>query len=136
MDKIKNTEFSVKTVWHCCELEIWSKSLEVLWTDKPPWVHHAKFDTYHIDGVWVNPNLKGFDEIRHLTDEKHVNHLPCIYTSIIKIILRIIFLMYLATRQCLNYRGQKSKTCNKQFKFLTQPWPWSKVKVIKPRITM
>ena len=36
----------------------------------------------------------------------------------------------------LNYRGQESKTANFKFIFLTHLWPWNKVKVIKPRMTM
>ena len=33
--------------------------------------HHAKFDIYHIYGVWANPNIKVFNNPRHLTNEKH-----------------------------------------------------------------
>ena len=29
----KNITFSAKTVWHCCDLEIQSKSLKVVWMD-------------------------------------------------------------------------------------------------------
>ena len=32
--------------------------------------HQAKFDTYNTYGVWVNPNVKIFNEARHLTDKK------------------------------------------------------------------
>ena len=31
------TKCSVKTVWHCCDIEIWSRSLEVVWTGKSQW---------------------------------------------------------------------------------------------------
>ena len=28
----KDIKVSVKTVWHCCDLEIWSRSMKVVWT--------------------------------------------------------------------------------------------------------
>ena len=34
----KNTTFLVKTIQHCCDLEIWSRSLKVAWIGKPHWV--------------------------------------------------------------------------------------------------
>ena len=55
--------------------------------------------------------------------------------SITIIILCLIFLMYVATIKCLNYRGQESKTRNLKFIFLTDLWPWNKIKVIEPSLT-
>ena len=101
-----------------------------------PCLHHAKFDIHHIYGVLINPIVKIFDKPSHLTNEKCVNFLPWIHSSDIQIILRIIFLMHVATIQHLNYSGQESQTHNLQFIFLTHPWPWSKVKVIKPKMTI
>ena len=37
--------------------------------------HHAKFDIYHICGVWVNPNVKILNKPRHLTNEKQLSPL-------------------------------------------------------------
>ena len=36
----------------------------------------AKCDIYHIYGVWENPNVKVFNEPRHLTNQNHINYLP------------------------------------------------------------
>ena len=33
-----NIKFSVETVWHCCDLEIQSRSLKVVWMGKAQWV--------------------------------------------------------------------------------------------------
>ena len=52
---------------------------------------------------------------RHFTNKKHSNYLPWIHTSTTQIILCIIFSMYVATIQCLNYRGQESKACSLHF---------------------
>ena len=90
------------------------------------------FDIYHIYGVWVNPNVIVFDKPRHLTDQNHSNYLPWIHTTVAQIILRIIYLMYIATIQHLHYRGQESETHSLCFIFLTHLSPWNKVKVIKP----
>ena len=88
--------------------------------------HNAKFDIYHTCGVTVNPSVKVFNKPRHLTNEKHVNYLPWIYTRVTQIILCIIPFMHAATIQHLNYRGQESKTCDLQFIFLTYLWPWNR----------
>ena len=43
---------SVKTVWHCCDSEVWSRSLKVVWTGKAQWVGlHTKIDIYHFYSV-------------------------------------------------------------------------------------
>ena len=62
----------VKTVQHCCDLEIWSRSLKVVWiasignAQRP-----VSFDIYHIYGVWENPNVvKVLDKPRHLINKK------------------------------------------------------------------
>ena len=45
--------------------------------------------------------------------------------------------MYTATIQHLNYSEEESKKKhNLQFMFLTQLWPWNKVKGIKPGMTV
>ena len=57
----KNIKFSVKTVWHCCDLEIPSRSLKVVWKGKAQSVLPAcKFDIYHIYSVRENSNVKVF----------------------------------------------------------------------------
>ena len=90
-----------------------------------------------IYSVLVKSNVKVFDKPRHLINEKYVNYLAWIifHTRVTQFILCIICLMYVATIQRLNYRGQECKTCNLQFIFLTHLWPWKKAKVIKPRKT-
>ena len=35
---LNQIQFSVKTVWPCCDLEIWWMSLKVVWTGKAQWV--------------------------------------------------------------------------------------------------
>ena len=76
-----------------------------------------KFDIYHINNVWVNPYAKVFDKPRHLTKKKMLI-IFLEYTPVTQIILCTIFLMYVATIQCLNHKGQEFKTCNAQFIFL------------------
>ena len=34
--------------------------------------HHAKFEIYHIYGVWENSMVKVFDKPRHLIDQKRI----------------------------------------------------------------
>ena len=53
-----------------------------------------------------------------------------------EITLWIIFLMYVAIIQSLNYRGKESKTCSLQFIFLKHLRPWNRANVIKPTMTM
>ena len=48
---------------------------------------------------------------------KNLNYLPWIHTKVSQIISFTIFLMYVATIQYLNYRGQDKKTCTLQFIF-------------------
>ena len=95
---------------------------------------------YHINGVWENPNVKVFDEPRHLTDQKHVNYFHWTRTRVAQFILCITLLMFKATIQHLNNRRQESKqeskNLNLQFRFLTHLWPWHKVKFIKPTTKM
>ena len=88
--------------------------------------HHAKLDINYIYCVWVNPNVKGLDKPWYLNDEKHVNYLPWIHIRVTQIILCISFIMYVASIQHLNYRGQESKTRNLQLIFLTHLWPYTK----------
>ena len=80
-------------------------------------------DIHYIYGVWKNPNVKVFNKPQHLTDQKHVNYLPWIYTQVAQFILCMTFLMYIATIQHLNYcrqeSKQESKKNNLQFTFLT-----------------
>ena len=81
---------SVKTIQHCWDLEIWSRSLTVLWTGKAQWVvWSCKIHSYHIYGVRENPNVKVFYKSRHLTNQKHVNDLPLIHISHTKCIVNI-----------------------------------------------
>ena len=89
---------------------------------------------YYIYGVCENPNVKDFDEPKHLTDQKHVNDLPWTHTIVEQFTLCMIFLMYAASMYW-NYSGQKSTKHILQFMFLTHLVPWNKVKVIKPRMT-
>ena len=65
--------------------------------------HNAKFDTYtFMVSRWV-PMLK-FSTSPHtwLTNKKHVNYLPWIHTKVTQIILCMIFMMLVATKQHLN----------------------------------
>ena len=52
-----NIKFSVVTVWHCCDIEIWSRSLKVVWTGKLQWVL-TSCKIWHLShlsfGVWQN----------------------------------------------------------------------------------
>ena len=52
----------------------------------------------------------------------------------------MIFLMYQATTEHLNYSKPESKQKSQkhylQFIFLSHLWPWNKVKVIKPTMKM
>ena len=93
--------------------------------------HHAKFDIYYIYEVWQNPDFKVFDMPRHLTNQKHVSYLLWTDNRVAQFILCMIFLMYVATIQYLNYSRQKSKQESKKhnlhFTFLTYLWPWNKV---------
>ena len=50
------TKFSIKTVPFCCDLEILSRSLKVVWTGKVQQYHHAQFDIYYIYGTSENCN--------------------------------------------------------------------------------
>ena len=43
------------------------------------------------------PNVKGFDQPRHLTNQQHLNYLPWIHTIVAQIIFSMIFSMYVAT---------------------------------------
>ena len=57
----KHIKFSVKTVWHRCEFEIWSRLLKVVSTAKlNEKYHYAKFDTDHIYGIGKNGCIKIF----------------------------------------------------------------------------
>ena len=46
------------------------------------------FNTY---GVWLNPNVQVFDKRSYLTDEKHINYFPWLYTSHTNQIVHNIF---------------------------------------------
>ena len=103
---------SVKTVWHCCELDIWSRSLKVVWTGKAQWV----VPSCKVWPLWcLRKNPPVFNNPSHLTKLKHVNYPSWIHTRVTQIVLCMIILMYVATIQHLNYRGQESKTHNLQF---------------------
>ena len=80
---------------------------------------------YHTHGVWLNPDVEVFEKLRHLTNKKHVYCLPWLYISHITHIVCIIFLMYVATIQCLNNRRQETKPSNLQHIVLTHLWPWN-----------
>ena len=61
----KNIKFSVKIVGNCCELEIYPRSLIMVWTGKAQWVvPYCK--AWHLSHL----NVKVLDEPRHLADEK------------------------------------------------------------------
>ena len=124
-------------VWHSHHLEIWSRSLKVVWTGKAQWVVPS-CKAWHLPYVWClsKSQFRAFDKPWHLTDEKHVNYLLWIHIRITQIILCIILLMHVATIKHLNYKGQESKTSNLQLIFLTHLWPWNKVKVIKATMNM
>ena len=93
---------------------------------------------------WVWPTIRWCNSVT--AGKMALNILPCYflkssiisleYTPVTQIILCIIFLIYVATIQSLNYRVQESKTCNLQSIFLTHLRLWSKVKVIKSTMTM
>ena len=133
----RNTKFSAKTVWHCCDLEIWSTSLKMVWTGKAQWVVPS-CKVWHLSYVWClsKSQCLSFWQAQTLTNKNPVNYLPWIHTRVTQIILCIIFLVHVAAIRHLNYSGQESKTCNVQFIFLTHLWPWNKVKVIKATMTM
>ena len=74
-----NISFSVKTVWHCCDLEIQSRSLKVYERVKlNEYYHHEKFDIYHIYGIWENRNFKVFGTYEHSAYWPNTDH--CILT--------------------------------------------------------
>ena len=53
-----------------------------------------------------------------------------------QIILCIILLMYAVTVQCLNYKGQESRTCSLHSVYISDtPVTLNKIKVIKPTMT-
>ena len=100
----KNTKFPVKSVWHCCKCLKHGKGHRV----KVAWTNAAQFLT--APDTWPM---------------KIMLIISLQYTSVTEIIVCIIFLMYIATIQHSNYKRQESKTCNLQFIFLTNLWPWN-----------
>ena len=143
LDLLNNPTFSVRTVQHCCDLETWPRSLKVIWAGKAQWLVPTCtiWQLPHNNVIWVNPNIKVFDKPRYLTNnnsnQKHVNYLPWIRTSHTNHIMHFFFLSkHVAIMQCLNNKGQEYKMPNLQFIFLAHLWPWNKVKVIKPTMTM
>ena len=115
----KNTKFPVKTVQHYYVLEIWLRSLKMIWTNKAQWAVKFLRHSY----TWPTKN--------------NVYYLQWINSWVTQVISCIIFLMYtVATTQCLKHRKQDSKTRNLQFISLTHLWPSHKVKVMKSRMTM
>ena len=73
---------------------------------------HAKFDIHHIYGAWENPSVNVSDKPRHLPDQKLVNYLTWIHTTVAQVILCPIFLMYVVTIPILNYCEQEYKRRN------------------------
>ena len=52
-------------LWHCCDLEIQSRSLKVVeWVKLNEYYHQAKFDFYHTDSVQENHNVIVFATYR------------------------------------------------------------------------
>ena len=129
----KTTNFSAETAWHCCDLEILSRSLKVVWTGKAQWVVSSRklWQLSYIYSVWINPNVKVFDKPRYLPDKKkqHANYLLWMHTSHANHIIHNLFLSVSCSNQTtlINYRGQGSKTHNLQLIFQTNLWPWNKV---------
>ena len=52
-----------------------------------------------------------------MTDQRHVNYLPSTHTRVAQFMLCMIFLMYVATIQHLNYSRQESKQEFKKAQF-------------------
>ena len=105
----------------------------MVWPGKAQWVIPSwkRFDSYHIYGIWVNPDVKVFDKPRYLTN-KNMLIISLKYTPVTQITLCIILSMYVANIW-LNYKGHleyKYSVCS--LLFLTHKWPWNKLKVIKP----
>ena len=74
---------------------------------------------------WFNPLwLTGLRAPTNLQDR------PWILTRVTQVILGMTFLVFAATVQYLNYRVQA--VCSLHIR---HPWPWNKVKVVKPRTT-
>ena len=69
---------------------------------------------------------------------KNVNLLPWTHIRVTWFILCMIFLLYVANIQHLNYSRQESKQGSRKHNllliFLTYLWPWIKIKVIKSTV--
>ena len=76
----KNKKILVKTVRHCRDHKLWSRSLKVVWTSKAQRVVPSS-KVWHLSHLWC-PRKSVFDKRRHLIDQKHVNYLPCIHTIV------------------------------------------------------
>ena len=63
----KKMNISVKTVWHCCDLEIPSRPLKVASMGRAQWeLPSGKFDIYHIQSIRENRNVNVFATYGHL----------------------------------------------------------------------
>ena len=84
---VKNIKFSIKTVWHRCNFETQARSLKVVswrrceWVELNEYYHHAKFDIYHISGVWENPNIKSFCPSRPASLTPIIIYTPIFHVS-------------------------------------------------------
>ena len=129
-------KFSVKIVWHYCDLEIMSRSLKEWSTGKAQSVVPSCF-------VLMFTTLMVPEKILMLKfsrSQKIINYLPWTHPWVTQFKLCMIFLMYIATLQYLNNSRQESeheyKKHDLQFTFVTHLWPWNKVKVIKSAMKM
>ena len=74
---------------------------------------HAKFAFYHVDGDGENPNVKLFDNSKHLIDQNHVNYVPEIHTRVKQIILCVTFLIICGNHSTLQL--QRTRIQDMQF---------------------
>ena len=71
----KNTKFSVKTVWHCCDPEIQSRSLKVVKMGKAQWVL-SPCKVWHLSYIF-----RVFEKISISMLLPHTDTMPAVYPA-------------------------------------------------------
>ena len=69
---------------------------------------HAQFDIEHIYGVSENPKVIVSNKPTHFSNQKHINYLPWIHSSVAQTITCVVASTYVTNTQHLNYSEQQS----------------------------